>query len=668
MNNIKSLLVIIMFFFLAFSCSKKAEFENENCPELCKKEYRMSLPGYKWLKKSKNFKEGAYIDSFQYYFNQNIENEKYNDAALYLIAYGDVIGNLMEYDSTYNVIGKEFYNTYKDKIKGEFRTEISYVLGNQQHYIHDLKKSAEWLHKALDEVHGSKQHKQMIGFSTFALAQNNLNRRNFEEAERLLVEALEIFIEVGDKTNQGTVYLLLHSIYMHNSAYIEAEKTLGKGLRIVEKQNNKYLTFAGHSLFVHLNVAKADTLTAIKYIDTLAILAKEDPNMVTYDKAILNQLLAFKHIALREEAEALKYLEISRSITDDFNSPDLKMRTLFQEVVYSNIFNKQLRNQKEVEEFYNNILNEEETNQNYINQLGTALFNVYSKSGNYEKANKYAEQLMDQKDKESDDRMKGRLFEVERKFETEQKEKKILVQEKQLEEQKNPIFALGGGAIFLIMLFLLFIFWNKNRSILREKSMTENFTSQLLSKTEDERKRIASDLHDSVSNELVNLRYALENNNFNFKSKIDNILEEVRIISRNLSPTLFDKLGLQLSVEQLTERAQNQHSFLLTSEMNYDGSLTSEVELQLYRIIQEATTNMMKHADALAGKITITEDNRFVYVEIKDNGIGFEVDKMLEKGNCFGLLNITERAKSIKGTANFKSSKTGTIIKISVPK
>src|SRR5690606_5420851 len=172
----------------------------------------------------------------------------------------------------------------------------------------------------------------------------------------------------------------------------------------------------------------------------------------------------------------------------------------------------------------------------------------------------------------------------------------------------------------------------------------------------------------SVSNELINLRHALENNSQSFKNKIDSILEEVRNISRKLSPTLFDRVGLKESVEQLAERAQEQHNFLLTADVTYSGSLNTAVELQLYRIIQEATTNIIKHADAMAGKITIHEDSKFVYAEIKDNGKGFEVEKLLEKGNCFGLLNITERTKFINGAVTFKSDSNGSIIKISIPK
>src|SRR5690554_1978493 len=409
-------------------------------------------------------------------------------------------------------------------------------------------------------------------------------------------------------------------------------------------------------------------LSAIKYIDTLSMYSKTYNHIPKYQETILNQLLAFKHIAQREEEEALEFLKTSRSLSDASNSPDLQMRTLFQELMYTEIFDRPLKNPVEVEEFYNQLASEDDPNNQFMVQLGTALRNYHAAQGDYKKAFTYAQLLLKDKNKALDELITGRLFELERKFETEQKENKILLQEKKIESKNKMIVGLVVGAVFLVLLFSLLIIWNKNRSILREKMLTETFTSQLLSKTEDERKRIASDLHDSVSNELVNLRHALEENSLSFKSKIDGILEEVRNISRNLSPTLFDKLGLKDSIEQLTERAQNQNSFLLTSDIEYSGSLSKEVELQLYRIIQEATTNIIKHSDALAGKITLTEDSKFVYAEIKDNGKGFDVAKMMEKGNCFGLLNITERTKFINGTVQFNSNAKGTVIKIAIPK
>ena len=76
---------------------------------------------------------------------------------------------------------------------------------------------------------------------------------------------------------------------------------------------------------------------------------------------------------------------------------------------------------------------------------------------------------------------------------------------------------------------------------------------------------------------------------------------------------------------------------------------------------------MIKHANAVAGKVTLVEHNGLVNIEIKDHGKGFDVNAVLEKGKCFGLLNITERTKLINGKTNFISNAAGTIINITIP-
>lgn len=586
----------------------------------------------------------------------------------YLSAYGEGSAGTFLTDTFYFDLLLDFYDNYKDIISGEGVTNLSYYLGKLYHSENNLTKSNAFFKKAIDVTPESKSHRQIQGFSNFALAQNYSLHRDFEASEKHLIDALTIFKEVGDITNQGTVYLLLHNIFMQKGVYEDAENMLSKAMRIVKQQKSDFLTFSAYGMYVHLNVAKTDTLSAITYIDSLSIYAQDYALIPEYQETILNQLLAFKHIAKREKNDAEKYLKISRDLSDASNNPDLQMRTLFQELMYSEIFEVPLKNPEEVEEFYDKIASRDEPNNQMMVQLGSALRKYHASNGDYEKAYQHAKFLLRDKSKALDELISGKLFELERKFETEQKENRILIQEKKLESQKGMIMGLGSGAVVLILLFSLVIIWNKNRSILREKALTDTFTSQLLSKTEDERKRIASDLHDSVSNELINLRPALEEKSLSFKSQIDSILEEVRSISRNLSPTLFDKLGLKESIEQLTDRAQTQNRFMLTADLEYSDVLSTDVELQLYRIIQEATTNMIKHSNALAGKITLQEDSKFVYAEIKDKGKGFDVDKMLEKGNCFGLLNITERTKFINGTVTFKSDAKGTTIKITIPK
>ncbi|WP_310586261.1 ATP-binding protein [Emticicia sp. C21] len=185
--------------------------------------------------------------------------------------------------------------------------------------------------------------------------------------------------------------------------------------------------------------------------------------------------------------------------------------------------------------------------------------------------------------------------------------------------------------------------------------------------TEEERKRIAGDLHDSISHELLNLKSTLSQDTKVVSSKIDTIINDIRGISRNLHPIMFDKIGLVPNIEQLVERIQNQNNFFVSTEMNYSGSLSSANELQIYRIIQESLSNIIKYANAYAAKITLVEQPGNMLVEIKDNGKGFSIKETLNSGKAFGLHNIIERSRVIGGEAHINSSADGTVITINIP-
>ena len=208
----------------------------------------------------------------------------------------------------------------------------------------------------------------------------------------------------------------------------------------------------------------------------------------------------------------------------------------------------------------------------------------------------------------------------------------------------------------------------KANQLIQEHLNNLNFTKQLLETTEVERKRIATDLHDSISHELLGLKSMGQDDWQTVNHKIDHIINDIRRISRNLHPTMFEQIGLLPNLEQLLERVQIQHDFLVSTEIVYHSSLNTADELQIYRIIQEALTNIIKYADAYAAKITMMETQHDINIEIKDNGKGFEVTETLNGSHAFGLHNIIERSRVIGGEAKIQSSATGTTININIPK
>lgn len=659
---------LIISLFLFISCeseTKKGELVNSSTS--LESPYS-KLDQFQWLSDFGNYQDSTYLVKFNQEFEGSLQEKNWEDAAAYLIAYGISAKQTQTLDSAYVLKATEFFEKNADKISGEAKSTLGHYIAAQYKNIHQFDKATEWFEKTFEYAPETASHSQAIGLSHLLLGQIHLEQRELPKAEKQIISSLTIFEGIGDAENQGKAYLLMHNLYVRNLAHEKAEMYLEKAIEIFEKEKSDFYAFTAHIFYVQYHLEKADTVNGIRQIDKMAKFSKSYTGITDYHKGFLNQFLAYKYISQKKEDSAAYHLGELKEIADRTGIPDLKMRNFFTEVSFASQFDKELKNIEEAEMYYEYLASLETPNIQNMYQLASSLYDYYKLKGEYKKADYFGEFLIGDGYRQHAARMENQLFELETKYETEKKERTILQQEQKIEQKNKTIIYLVLATVLILLVFLLVFIWAKNKSILKEKVLTENFTSQLLMKTENERKRIASDLHDSVSNELVNLRHVIENKDDLLKGKIDLILEEVRNISRNISPAMFDKVGLKLSVEQLTERIQNQDNFFISSEIDYKGGLSSDKELQLYRMIQEAITNILKHANAVAGKVTITETAEFVMVEIKDNGQGFDVDKTFEEGNSFGLLNIRERAKHLKGTVSFRSESTGTIIQIQVPK
>lgn len=257
--------------------------------------------------------------------------------------------------------------------------------------------------------------------------------------------------------------------------------------------------------------------------------------------------------------------------------------------------------------------------------------------------------------------------EMEAKYETQKKELKIEVQQKEI-KRNNILNGLLIASLLVVVLSAAFIITRiKLKRKKKEAELQQQFTRRLLNNTEEERERIAKDLHDGISQELLILKQQITSDQLHTNEKIDAIIHEIRMISRDLHPVMLDKIGLKLSIEHICQQMMESNLLFITADITYNMSLDKAVELQLFRMIQEALNNIVKYADAQAAKVTITETGGYVITEIIDNGKGFDVTAAMESKNSFGLLNLTERAKALNGKTDIISSSTGTSVRIEIP-
>ena len=231
-----------------------------------------------------------------------------------------------------------------------------------------------------------------------------------------------------------------------------------------------------------------------------------------------------------------------------------------------------------------------------------------------------------------------------------ERSKSLTLETSNQEERFFKWLAVGVGLLFLILIsatsFLLY-----TRKI---KEKQDQFSKQIIENIEEERHRIARDLHDDIGQSLSILKSKVNKEStdnssisLEMKKELERLIEQTREISQNLYPSHLEKVGLVRSVAGLTENIQNsagiECSFIIPEEID---ELSAETKTHLFRIIQECTNNTIKHAQATALKISIEAKKENFVLTYIDNGHG--VSKHKSKVGM-GLNSIRERVKILNG-------------------
>jgi len=264
---------------------------------------------------------------------------------------------------------------------------------------------------------------------------------------------------------------------------------------------------------------------------------------------------------------------------------------------------------------------------------------------------------------------KKMVGELEAKYHTAQKDLEINKQQTEIKQSRNLSYMLIACLIILILIAILSLQFVNDKKERETAKLREHFTHQLIEGNENERERIARDLHDDINQDLVLLKKETAHSNPGIAIRIDTITNNIRRIARNLYPVSLQLIGLDSSIHDLCEQMMNKHELFISTEISYTKTFDKNNELQVFRIVQEALNNIVKHANATAVKVTLTEDKikKLILLEIKDNGNGFEVNQLLKSKDSFGLQSILQRCKVINGDPEIVSCNKGTTITIKVP-
>ncbi len=220
---------------------------------------------------------------------------------------------------------------------------------------------------------------------------------------------------------------------------------------------------------------------------------------------------------------------------------------------------------------------------------------------------------------------------------------------------------------------------------IRAEQVTEelrNLTAYLENVREEESKRIASEIHDQLGQSLTAAKMALARLRKSWTEApdeiptgmqsvselLDAVISDVRRIARHLRPLVLDELGLDAAVEWLVDDFRERTGAACDLELGLDNSdLEPDYSMVLFRILQEALTNVARHAEARHVTVVLIERDEEILLRVEDDGKGITPDYL--RSHTFGVLSMKERALRLRGELQITPAEpTGTVVSLRIPR
>lgn len=494
--------------------------------------------------------------------------------------------------------------------------------------------------------------------------------------------------------------------------YANALEWHQKALRLCETKKDKSCLAQSYTNIAAIHWALKDPKKVKEYSIKSYNIADSAGNILIKTRASTNAAVAFLELKEYEEAEKwfLKNLTIEEQDTTSMITNYNNMGIMFEELKEYNKSIKYLKkaldlsvksknepmtalmsinlarnnnlngNNKKAEELYAIGMKKTEATGD-LHRLGEAYLSLsrfYETTKRAQKALDYHKKYHDTNDSILGKNQLQAINELEIKYETEKKENEILkLSEDQLKSevtiatQNRKLKQLSFGLVAFCIIALLSFFLFKQR--LQNRKQSELLLA--ISETQTaERKRISQDLHDSIGGSLALTKSKLQNALSKLKETpaemdeailaLNSTSNQVRQISHNLMPGELVRFGLVPAINTLLEQLNKEelHAQLYTTQM--DERLKPLKEIQLYRIVQEAIQNVLKHAKAKNLYIHLNKHKQHLSLLIEDDGIGILPNS--EEG--LGFKNIEQRIRMLNGSFTVDSSENkGTTLNIKLP-
>lgn len=550
-----------------------------------------------------------------------------------------------------------------------------------------------------------KRDSSKVAFRFRARLWNNygalLQRQDQEEEyiDILLHQAIPLAKKAGDSILVANNYQNVALILMNITDYSKADEYFSRAIKSLAnypKANEEKLTAfvnAAKNAIYSRNFQKARP-----YLDSARVQLNFIPHSL-YAPIYYSTSGTFNRHNKNWET-ALTHLDSGLNLSRSYGDKGMVSLILFEKY----LLNKELQeypsakaNLLEAYEFSRNISHDRRL---HLRELAF----IDSKLGQFESAYNWLHQYAVLTDSVFEEDSEIKILELEKKYQSVEKENEILRlkdqnQQQQLSLKENKLLLVVLVSLLLITLLLVFFGWrlNKNKQkTLKQKELLhqqelksikqrEQLTvyNAMLQGQEQERNRIARDLHDGLGGMLAGVKLKLSSIVSNEKKsnqliqpdmeiykviqQLDQSVDELRRIARNMMPESLIYMGLEPALTDLCKSLNTEKTAVDFEAFNLGKTHEQALQITVYRIVQELLTNALKHAEANSIMVQCSENENRLYITVEDDGIGFNPETVGLK-NGIGLSNIKNRVNLLQGTVEISSKPgEGTTFSIEIP-
>ena len=518
-------------------------------------------------------------------------------------------------------------------------------------------------------------------YAMLSIGSTYFNRADYDKAIENSLSALILFDKNGDATGTTKTKVALSQIYQVKGDIKKAEALLQETLVLfpqIKDTKSKINTLHTLANVYGMEEKYAEALQ----LDSIGLVLCETENAGFLKSSLYDNMANCYTFSGRYE-EAKKYFFLCLAIDSSFGNKKQMSDT------YLNLGNLMLMQKKyalaEAYLYQGNALADSTGYKHGQYGIYILLSDLYKATNENDKALTALKTAYSIKDKMINESTEGKIAELETIYQTEKKEQQLKLQKAEISKKNFMLWGLIGAVLLLVFSGLAFYRKRQiqNKLNLQSEVMKQQdiATKAIISAEENERKRIAAELHDGVGQmmSVAKMNLSAFENEIPFRNEeqkmayerlinlVDESCKEIRSVSHQMMPNALLKSGLASAVKEFLDKIDNRIIKISLHTEGLQERLDSNTETVLYRVIQECVNNVIKHSDANNLDISLIKDTDGISATIEDNGRGFDVtDKQKFEG--IGLKNINSRVSFLKGTVDFDSSPgKGTLVAVHVP-